>query len=176
MQLKIGNLEGFLVTGEAVPFKSEKQRRYMWANHPAIARRWANKYGSTPRGNSRDEERKKVSTILPGEMPHKRKPRPRRPAPGGSWYDQPIPKPMPGGLPSPKPPLPSMPSGGPTVPSVKRGRRVSAGPIFPNRRRSSFPGQGRGGVNWMGGVRNKTNRGNRTRDALMKALQRRLFS
>ena len=25
-----------------MPFKSEKQRRYMWANHPKIARKWAN--------------------------------------------------------------------------------------------------------------------------------------
>ena len=24
-----------------MPFKSEKQRRYMWANHPEIAQRWA---------------------------------------------------------------------------------------------------------------------------------------
>lgn len=25
-----------------MPFKSEKQRRFMWANHPRIAQRWAN--------------------------------------------------------------------------------------------------------------------------------------
>ena len=25
-----------------MPFESEKQRRYMWAKHPKIARRWAN--------------------------------------------------------------------------------------------------------------------------------------
>jgi len=29
-----------------MPFKSEAQRRYMWANHPDIARRWAKKYGT----------------------------------------------------------------------------------------------------------------------------------
>lgn len=23
-----------------MPFKSEKQRKYMWANHPEIAKRW----------------------------------------------------------------------------------------------------------------------------------------
>jgi len=23
-----------------MPFKSEKQRRYMWANHPRLARKW----------------------------------------------------------------------------------------------------------------------------------------
>jgi hypothetical protein len=26
-----------------MPFKSEKQRKYMWANEPKIAKRWANK-------------------------------------------------------------------------------------------------------------------------------------
>lgn len=25
-----------------MPFKSEKQRAYLWANHPEIARRWVN--------------------------------------------------------------------------------------------------------------------------------------
>jgi len=29
-----------------MPFKSEKQRRFMWAKHPEIAERWADKYGS----------------------------------------------------------------------------------------------------------------------------------
>ena len=29
-----------------VPFKSEKQRRYLWKNEPQLARRWADKYGS----------------------------------------------------------------------------------------------------------------------------------
>lgn len=28
-----------------MPFKSEAQRKYLWANHPAIARRWAKEYG-----------------------------------------------------------------------------------------------------------------------------------
>jgi len=27
-------------------FKSEKQRRYLWANEPDIARRWSKEYGS----------------------------------------------------------------------------------------------------------------------------------
>lgn len=25
-----------------MPFKSERQRRYLWANEPEVARRWAN--------------------------------------------------------------------------------------------------------------------------------------
>jgi hypothetical protein len=29
-----------------MPFKSEKQRKFLWARHPAIAKRWAKKYGS----------------------------------------------------------------------------------------------------------------------------------
>lgn len=27
-----------------MPFQSESQRRYMWAKHPAIAKRWAAEY------------------------------------------------------------------------------------------------------------------------------------
>lgn len=29
-----------------MPFKSAKQRSYMYAQHPEIARRWTKKYGS----------------------------------------------------------------------------------------------------------------------------------
>jgi len=29
-----------------MPFTSEKQRRWMWANKPKMARKWAHKYGS----------------------------------------------------------------------------------------------------------------------------------
>ena len=32
-----------------MPFESEAQRRYLWAKHPEIARRWTREYGSTPR-------------------------------------------------------------------------------------------------------------------------------
>jgi hypothetical protein len=28
-----------------MPFKSEAQRRFMWAKHPEIAKKWAHKYG-----------------------------------------------------------------------------------------------------------------------------------
>lgn len=31
-----------------MPFQSEKQRRYMWANEPEIAQKWSDKYGSKP--------------------------------------------------------------------------------------------------------------------------------
>lgn len=33
-----------------MPFKSEKQRRFMWAKHPSIAKRWTKKYGSAIQG------------------------------------------------------------------------------------------------------------------------------
>lgn len=29
-----------------MPFKSEAQRRFMYAKHPKIAKRWADKYGT----------------------------------------------------------------------------------------------------------------------------------
>ena len=29
-----------------MPFQSEKQRKYLWAKEPKIARKWADEYGS----------------------------------------------------------------------------------------------------------------------------------
>jgi hypothetical protein len=31
-----------------MPFKSVKQRKYMFAKHPEVAKKWAEKYGSKP--------------------------------------------------------------------------------------------------------------------------------
>jgi hypothetical protein len=31
-----------------MPFVSERQRRWMWANIPEVARRWTQKYGAKP--------------------------------------------------------------------------------------------------------------------------------
>src|SRR4030095_270100 len=45
-----------------MPFKSEAQRKMMWARHPAIARRWAHKYGSTPITTNVQQRRTKPST------------------------------------------------------------------------------------------------------------------
>lgn len=42
-----------------MPFKSEKQRKYLWMKHPDIARRWTNKYGSTPLHEAYERKRKK---------------------------------------------------------------------------------------------------------------------
>jgi hypothetical protein len=41
-----------------MPFRSAKQRRYMWAKHPDIARRWTKKYGSKPRPKKSKGKRK----------------------------------------------------------------------------------------------------------------------
>jgi len=32
-----------------MPFRSEKQRRYLWMNEPKIAKKWTKKYGSKPK-------------------------------------------------------------------------------------------------------------------------------
>ena len=36
-----------------MPFKSEKQRRYLWANEPEIAREWTDRYGASQGGLTR---------------------------------------------------------------------------------------------------------------------------
>lgn len=36
-----------------MPFRSEKQRRWMWKNKPAMAKKWTKKYGSKPRPKKR---------------------------------------------------------------------------------------------------------------------------
>ncbi len=33
--------------GEKVPFKSEKQKKFMFANHPQMAKKWASEKGDT---------------------------------------------------------------------------------------------------------------------------------
>jgi hypothetical protein len=33
-----------------MPFKSEKQRRFLWAAHPDIAKKWADKYPESNKG------------------------------------------------------------------------------------------------------------------------------
>lgn len=43
-----------------MPFKSEQQRRFMWANHPEIAKRWTSKYGSIAQDMLNKKKQKKV--------------------------------------------------------------------------------------------------------------------
>jgi hypothetical protein len=45
-----------------MPFKSAKQRRFMFKNMPGLARKWANKYGSkVGGGKSKAQKAKKGS-------------------------------------------------------------------------------------------------------------------
>jgi len=36
-----------------MPFRSEKQRRYLWKKKPQIAKRWTKVYGSKPKKKNR---------------------------------------------------------------------------------------------------------------------------
>lgn len=46
-----------------MPFKSEAQRRYLWAKHPEIAERWTKEYGSQPENaKAQREARKKAAS------------------------------------------------------------------------------------------------------------------
>jgi hypothetical protein len=45
----------------AVPFKSEKQRRWLWANRPDLARKWTNEYGSGVSKRKKKRKKKKRS-------------------------------------------------------------------------------------------------------------------
>jgi hypothetical protein len=36
-----------------MPFKSVKQRKYMWTKYPEIAKEWADKYGSKIKKNKK---------------------------------------------------------------------------------------------------------------------------
>jgi hypothetical protein len=48
-----------------MPFKSEKQRRYLWKNEPKIAREWTKAYGSKPvRKEEKDKKEKKIMEDL----------------------------------------------------------------------------------------------------------------
>lgn len=42
-----------------MPFKSEKQRRFLWAKHPEIAEKWTKKYGSKIKRGLKSELRGK---------------------------------------------------------------------------------------------------------------------
>lgn len=42
-----------------MPFKSEKQKRYLFANEPEIAKQWASKYGTKPKPKAKAKSTKK---------------------------------------------------------------------------------------------------------------------
>ena len=48
-----------------MPFRSEKQRRYLWKNEPKIAREWTKAYGSKPvKKKKKTKRRKKIMDDL----------------------------------------------------------------------------------------------------------------
>ncbi len=44
-----------------MPFKSVKQRKYMWAKHPGLAKRWTKKYGSKIVKSKKKKSKKRYS-------------------------------------------------------------------------------------------------------------------
>lgn len=45
-----------------MPFQSEAQRRYLWAKHPDIARKWSHKYGAMAKKELKTRAKKKEET------------------------------------------------------------------------------------------------------------------
>ena len=52
-----------------MPFKSEKQRRFLWANEPEIAKKWTAKYGSNPISKQLPKKKKKKYEQTTDEFP-----------------------------------------------------------------------------------------------------------
>ena len=46
-----------------MPFKSEAQRRFLWKEHPDVAKRWAKKYG-TPKNLPKHIKKAAVKKLL----------------------------------------------------------------------------------------------------------------
>lgn len=44
-----------------MPFKSEKQRRYLWMHKPKMAKEWSHKYGSKPRPSLQSAAKKRLT-------------------------------------------------------------------------------------------------------------------
>ena len=51
-----------------MPFKSEKQRRFLWAEHPEIARKWADKYPQKEKLPLYAKRKKKANTVTVNEQ------------------------------------------------------------------------------------------------------------
>ncbi len=49
-----------------MPFQSEKQRRFMYAKHPEIAKRWTEEYGSEIGGDHEKKSKKKAKKSTEG--------------------------------------------------------------------------------------------------------------
>ncbi len=48
-----------ILGSQEMPFRSEKQRRYLFKNEPAIAKKWTEKYGSKPIKKKKKKKKKK---------------------------------------------------------------------------------------------------------------------
>lgn len=55
-----------------MPFKSQAQRKFMFARHPTIAKRWAKKYG-VPKDLPQKIGAKKKKPSMAGYIMHRRK-------------------------------------------------------------------------------------------------------
>ena len=51
-----------------MPFKSEKQRRWLWKNKPEIALKWTNKYPESSPISEVEEEVKPVEQVVEEEI------------------------------------------------------------------------------------------------------------
>ena len=51
-----------------MPFKSEKQRRYLFANEPEVAKRWTDKYGSKPQPKKKTKLKLMAGFIKSGKV------------------------------------------------------------------------------------------------------------
>lgn len=46
-----------------MPFKSPKQRRYLWSEHPEIAQKWTDEYGSKPQPSKPSPKKRRLTDI-----------------------------------------------------------------------------------------------------------------
>ena len=56
-----------------MPFKSEKQRRYLFKNKPALAKKWTRKYGSKVKSVPKGYHRMPDGSIMKGSTHKKNK-------------------------------------------------------------------------------------------------------
>ena len=47
-----------------MPFKSEKQKKFMFANKPDIAKKWTEKYGSKPEDEKKKKNKKQALRMI----------------------------------------------------------------------------------------------------------------
>lgn len=97
-----------------MPFKSEKQRRYLWANEPEVAQRWSEKYGNKPMNRDRPTNKGRERPSNKGrEQPTNQNPRYKRKPERVTNRPTPLARPnLSGGKPIPHPPTRTKPASG----------------------------------------------------------------